>query len=263
MSEALQVRQPQQLLPATRRETVMQAFRNLSSSELFDSIVCSTFDDAVVSQSPTLHEASAGGEKDRMRTLLYISAAIANFLNFKNRRKNMNDMQIAETATLILEEFPYLKMTDIRLFIRRLKCNAYGEVYDLDGQSIIGWLNKYVEEKRMAQYRIYQQREQEQKAKADKENEEYYNSPEGKAAQAETAKLIEEICKKFKPNKKKQFNIEQPTKPKDYRQLRIEAIRKQVIAEKSDYVLKYYQDNYIEIMNSYINDALKAEGLKD
>lgn len=196
-----------------------------------------------------------------MRTLLYISAAIANFLNFKNRRKNMNDMQIAETATLILEEFPYLKMTDIKLFIRRLKCNEYGEVYDLDGQSFIGWLKKYVEDKRIAQYRIYQQRKQEQKAKEEKEAEEYYNSPEGKAEQEQTAKLLSDIYKRFEAKKKKE--TQQEPKEKDPRQSRIDIVRKQVILEKSDYVLKHDPNNYAEIMNSYINDALKAEGLKD
>ena len=199
----------------------MQAFRNLSGSELFDSIVCRNFEEAVDSKSPTLYEASSGDEKDRMRTLLYISAAIANFLDFKNRRKNMNDQQIAETATLMMEEFPYLKMSDMKLFIRRLKCNAYGEVYDLDGQSFIGWLSKYVEEKRQALYRISQERERELKERRDKEAEEFAKTEEGKKAAKELTATQSELAKQMNAN----YRSPEQIKEREMHKIRLRVIQ--------------------------------------
>lgn len=210
---------------------------------------------------PTLYEASSGDDKDMMRTMLYVSAAIVSYLDFKNRRNTMNDQQIAETAILIVEEFPYLKLTDLKLFIRRLKCNAYGEVYDLDGQSFIGWLRKYVEEKRMAMSQIMQKREQDAKEKADNEIEAFYQTEEGKQVQQESIKLFADIQKEFADNTKPHKPKVEQHKNKDPKQLRIEEVRRQVIAEYNEQVLRNTPEKYMEVMNGLINEALKKEGL--
>ena len=198
-----------------------------------------------------------------MRTLLFISAGIVSFLDFKNRRNTMNNQQIAETATLIMEEFPYLKITDVKLFIRRLKCNAYGDVYDLDGQAFIGWLRKYIEEKRNAQFQIQQARQKALNELKDKEAEEFAATEEGKQAQAESLKMFEDIQKEFadktKPKKPKPENVRKEKSPEQYR---IEAVRKRVIAENMDRVLRDCPNSYMEVMNGLIDEALKAEGLK-
>jgi len=146
----------------------MERLRNLSGQELFRSIACKAFADTCTSDFPTLAQAASGNDDDRARTLIYISAAIVDYLDFKNRRITMNDAQIAETALLILDEFPYLQLDDLRLFIRRLKLNAYGEVYDLDGQVFIGWLNKYVDEKRQHLYLIQKERERKEREEKEK-----------------------------------------------------------------------------------------------
>ena len=241
----------------------MVAFRNSSGKQLYDRIECRNFEDVIDGSYPTLYEASCNDDKDRMRTLLYVSAAIVSYLDFKNRRNTMNDQQVAETAMLIIEEFPYLKITDLKLFIRRLKCNAYGEVYDLDGQSFIGWLRKYVDDKRQAQCQIYRQREHEERERQAKEIEEYAATPEGKAAQEENLKVFEEIRKSYEPKEKKEQPQSPTQKPKDPKQLRIEAIRKQVIAENNDRVLRDCPDRYMDVMNGLIDEALRKEGLKD
>ena len=244
----------------------MAAFRSSSGKQLFDSIVCRTFEDVLDGSYPTLYEASTSDEKDKMRTLLYVSAAIVSYLDFKNRRNTMNDQQIAETAMLIIEEFPFLKITDLKLFIRRLKCNVYGEVYDLDGQAFIGWLRKYVEEKRTVQYQIIMQREREEKERRDKEAEEFAKTPEGKAAQEKALQMFEklrdEFATKTHPHKKKDESVSsKAVKNPDPKQARIEAIRRNVIAENDKQVLRNTPDKYIEVMNKLINEELKKEGL--
>ena len=167
----------------------------------------------------------------------------------------MNDQQIAETATLIMEEFPNLTIADVKLFIRRLKCNAYGEVYDLDGQSFFGWMRKYIEERNQANYQITQQLQKEAKERREKEEEEFSKTPEGQKVQKESLRLFDEVIKSFSNKESKKVIGSDDDKK------RIEKIRKDVIAKNFDRVMKDCPERYLEIMTGLINDALKAEGL--
>ena len=161
------------LMPTANRLVVMERLRNSSGLNLFRSIACKSFQDTCTSDYPTLAQAASGSDDDRAKTLVYISASIVDYLDFKNRKNTMTSAQAAETALLILEEFPFLQLDDLKLFVRRLKLNAYGEVYDLDGQVFIGWLQKYVDEKRYHLYLIQKERErkeQEEKERRDAES---------------------------------------------------------------------------------------------
>ena len=202
----------------------------------------------LVGSYPTLYEASSGDEKDRMRTLLFISSAIVSYLDFKNRRNTMNDQQIAETATLIMEEFSYLKITDIKLFIRRLKLNTYGEVYDLDGQSFIGWLRKYVEEKREAIYRYQKQQEQLRKEREAQEAEEYVKTEEGKAAARMLATKVSEIEKKMNVNYRS---------PEQIREREMHKIRLRVIQLNYARLLKESPENYYVEVERLVQEEWK------
>lgn len=56
----------------------------------------------------------------------------------------MNDIQIARTATLILQEYYYLKPDDFKLCFNNAILGKYGKTYDrLDTQVIFDWLNNY------------------------------------------------------------------------------------------------------------------------
>lgn len=94
----------------------------------------------VTSKSPTIarirHEAS---ETDA-RALLYI--AICEVCDFFNVGKTMNDVQVALTVDLIMEQYWYLKIEEIKYCFRRAM--AREKVYDrLDGNIILGWLAAY------------------------------------------------------------------------------------------------------------------------
>lgn len=81
-------------------------------------------------------------------TQAYLEGWIVNLREFINVGKKMNDIQTHETAMLILQEYPSLNIADINLIFKRAKLGKFGEVYDrLDGQLILGWLEKYFNER--------------------------------------------------------------------------------------------------------------------
>ena len=56
----------------------------------------------------------------------------------------MNDVQMAQTADLILDEFYYLNIEDFKLCFNMAKSGKFGKVYDrIDGQVIMDWLSTY------------------------------------------------------------------------------------------------------------------------
>lgn len=60
----------------------------------------------------------------------------------------MSDGQIAMTADLILEEYPYFKTDDLKLCFRNAMKMKYGEIYNrIDGQVIMSWLKAYNRER--------------------------------------------------------------------------------------------------------------------
>ncbi len=63
----------------------------------------------------------------------------------------MNDAQLVETAKLIMNEFYFLKVSDLQLFFQRFKTGYYGQLFDrLDGSVIMVALREYCEEKQSA-----------------------------------------------------------------------------------------------------------------
>lgn len=69
---------------------------------------------------------------------------INKLLSFLNLKLSMNDDQLLYTCELILEDFSYLRMEDITVFVKMVCKGLIGKVYDrIDGNMIIGWLREY------------------------------------------------------------------------------------------------------------------------
>lgn len=98
-----------------------------------------------------------------MFTLAYISVAISKYLDFIGRRNTMDDYQVAETATLILDEYPDLKMDDIALFFRQCRLSRFGKLYDLNGSVLLDWLQEYRRQRTAAHWQLLDREEQERK----------------------------------------------------------------------------------------------------
>jgi len=85
-----------------------------------------------------------------------ISLAICEVCDFFNVGKNMNDSQIALTADLIIENYWYLKLEEIKYCFRRAMRRE--RLYDrLDGNIILSWIQAYDDERTEEAMRISEQ----------------------------------------------------------------------------------------------------------
>lgn len=67
---------------------------------------------------------------------------------FLNIAAKMNAAQIAETCTMILDDFYAINLADVRLVMSRAKRGEYGQLYGrIDGQIIYRWFAEYFEER--------------------------------------------------------------------------------------------------------------------
>ena len=108
----------------------------------FKSLKPKTLTDAINSISPGLsvYRKHAGETKSRALVVLIL----ADLVKFFNVGKAMNDVQMAQTADLIFDEFYYLNIEDFKLCFNMAKSGKFGKVYDrMDGQVIMDWLSTY------------------------------------------------------------------------------------------------------------------------
>ena len=147
--------------------------------EIFNNIYCTTFDDVLQSNYPTLKEMLERDIENITFVIGYISAGIESYLEFVGRAKTMNNKQVLETAGLILSECPTLQFDDIALFIRMCKFSHFGKLYDITGISLLEWLTMYVQERIVAKNDLYGRLQEEQeKARREREEAEYLSMSE-------------------------------------------------------------------------------------
>lgn len=109
----------------------------------------------VAAQSPTIAKIKNSISLNDIRALL--SIAICEVCDFFNISKNMNNAQIAITVDLIIENFWYLKLEEVKYCFHRAMMRE--RIYDrLDGNIIIGWLRDYDAERTEEAMRMSDQR---------------------------------------------------------------------------------------------------------
>lgn len=80
--------------------------------------------------------------------IAYISVWIVNLNDFVNALRKMSPEQIEETATIIVQEYPYLNLADINLVFRRIKKGEFGQLFaEIDGMKILSWFEQYAQER--------------------------------------------------------------------------------------------------------------------
>ena len=108
----------------------------------YNSIKPKEIKDAINSITPeiSLYRKHSGETKARALIVLFLS----DLVKFFNVGKAMNDIQMAQTADLILDEYYDLNFDDFKLCFNMAKSGKFGKVYDrLDGQVIMDWLSTY------------------------------------------------------------------------------------------------------------------------
>lgn len=139
------------LVPAMPKPAVLETYRRLAEPALvLQSIQCRSYDDIVSSHHPTLGEMAERGQNWRVFTLAFVSTALVNYLDFVGRRNTMNDEQVAQTAALLIDEYPQLKFDDVAYFFRQCKLAHFGTLYDLNGAVLLDWLHTFLVERNRA-----------------------------------------------------------------------------------------------------------------
>lgn len=88
------------------------------------------------------------GEQKVMACLALWINDLQSFLNISAK---MNAPQIMETCAMIMDDFYFLNLADVRLVMSRAKKGEYGQLYGrIDGQIIYQWFAEYFEERSRA-----------------------------------------------------------------------------------------------------------------
>lgn len=88
---------------------------------------------------PTLAMIKKEFSEEKM--IAFLVFILCDLVEFFNVGKSMNATQIKQTARLIYEEYPYMRIHDFRVCFTNSKKGLYGKVYDrIDGAIIMEWL---------------------------------------------------------------------------------------------------------------------------
>lgn len=81
-----------------------------------------------------------------VHTKAILTIIIIDVIKFFNVGKSMSNVQVAQTIELIQQEYWMLKPEDFKLCFNNAKKGLYGQVYDrIDGQVILSWIQKHIE----------------------------------------------------------------------------------------------------------------------
>ena len=87
-------------------------------------------------------------ESTHEQTVIVVSEMIIGLNEYLNIQRTMNETQILDTANLILEHYYYMKLHEIQYVLNQAKAGRFGQLYEsIDGLKIMGWFNKYAEER--------------------------------------------------------------------------------------------------------------------
>jgi hypothetical protein len=68
-------------------------------------------------------------------------------IDFFNVSNTMNGDQVLTTAEMILDNYGYLKIDDFKLCFNRAKRGLFGQVYRMDGNVILSWIETYISDR--------------------------------------------------------------------------------------------------------------------
>lgn len=122
-----------------------------SPTQYLETLRPTTYSDVFQSSVPTLAAVAHIGPKGEAVARALLVKLISQTVRFFSLREAMDEMQIATTADLILEDYFFLKLDDLKLCFRNAMKGYYGRIYNrMDGQTILLWLRQYTEERHAA-----------------------------------------------------------------------------------------------------------------
>lgn len=75
----------------------------------------------------------------------WLIAQLENLNRFCGTTKKMTEEQAEECARLIMENYPYLKLTELMVFFSQVKAGRYGTFYGVvDGQKLLSMIEPFL-----------------------------------------------------------------------------------------------------------------------
>lgn len=145
MEQLPQSQQPNSLTLSTRNLSpvvvkALRAWQDSPEQYYAELPIPSTSKEIILSEAPPLSVIKSNLGQAGVRAIIVL--AVSEVVLFFNVGKNMSASQIALTTDLILEQYWYLTVEEIKACFRRAMRSA--KVYDrLDGNIILGWLRDY------------------------------------------------------------------------------------------------------------------------
>lgn len=121
-----------------------QALRILQvlPKQYYNSLKPRGLSDAAYSFTPLLQKFKEAEGETKTRALMVI--IISDLVEFFNVGKRMNDIQVAQTADLVIDNYSWFNIEDFKLCFNYAKSGKFGNLYDrIDGQVIMNWLAMY------------------------------------------------------------------------------------------------------------------------
>ncbi len=95
-------------------------------------------------ESDTVSLAVLKKQNSEKLVIQYIILWVTKLNEFLNINRKMSFEQMQKTAEYILQDYYYLKQSDLYFIFSQAEKGRYGEFYDcLDGAKILGWFEKY------------------------------------------------------------------------------------------------------------------------
>lgn len=124
-------------------ESVTQTLEKVSEKYNFTAI--KTVAQAMSSQAPSL---AVMRKKDKDLTKNILNLMLAKTARAFNLTRNIEPGQILELTELILQDFYYLKISEVFYILKQAKYGKYGKTYErIDEPTVIGWFVMHDEER--------------------------------------------------------------------------------------------------------------------
>lgn len=140
---------PQVIMPKTKEESIILLAQY--PKQYYNTIKPLSIKECVLSPVCTLgafNRATTNENTGNMTVSALVVAMLTDLVSFFNVGKTMSEVQLAQTAEIIIDTYGYLKIDDFKFCFSSAKKGLYGVVYDrLDGNVIISWIEQYLSDR--------------------------------------------------------------------------------------------------------------------
>lgn len=128
----------------TTTEKSLKILEN-SPKEFYRALPATTIRDVFDSPVPSI--ATCRKELGEMPTKAILAMILTDTALFFNTGQNMNQDQIVQLAEMVIEDYYFLKIDDLKLCFKNAMKGRYGQIFRIDGSIVLSWLEKYQEER--------------------------------------------------------------------------------------------------------------------